>query len=142
MEITLEKIDVLRERTGVSYRRAREVLEATGGDLVQALIQLEEETMGWQERINIRGSELVDKVKDLLHEGNVRRVVIKQDGRTLLEIPVTLGAIGALFLPTVAALGVVAAMVSSCTIVVERRGDRTVRVAKDQDKEENDPVYS
>lgn len=125
MEINLEKIDILRERTGVGYARAREVLEQAGGDVVEALVILEREAgeRSWQERIQVRGSDLVERVKELLREGNVRRIVVKQDGRTLIEIPVTIGAIGALVLPTLAALGVIAALVSRCTIVVERRGE-------------------
>ncbi len=124
--ITLEKIDLVRERTGVSYSRARDVLVATGGDVVEALIALEEDgpiSAQWQERITVTGRDLVDKVKELIHEGNVRRIVIKKDEQVLLEFPVTVGALGAVLLPTLAAIGVIAALVSRCTLVVVRRGD-------------------
>ncbi len=119
----LEKIDLIRERTGVSYRTAREVLERADGNVVDALILLEERNRSWQERITVQGHELVERVKELIHEGNVTRVRVKQGDRVLLEIPVTLGAIGALLMPTVAALGVIAAMVTRTTIEVERRED-------------------
>mgnify|MGYP005840282733 CR=1 FL=1 len=119
----LEKIDLIRERTGVSYRTAREVLERADGNVVDALILLEERNRSWQERITVQGHELVERVKELIHEGNVTRVRVKQGERVLLEIPVTLGAIGALLMPTVAALGVIAAMVTRTTIEVERRED-------------------
>ncbi|HEY8393431.1 MAG TPA: DUF4342 domain-containing protein [Thermaerobacter sp.] len=120
----LEKIDILRERAGVSYRKAREVLEATGGDVVEALIRLEEEAQRgtWQERIQVQGAELVERVKQLIQEGNVRRIVIRnQEGRTLVELPVTVGALGALLAPQLAILGVIAALVTRATVVVERR---------------------
>ncbi len=123
-EITLEKIDLVRERTGISYARARDALVAAGGDVVEALIALEEEsptTAQWQERITVTGRELVDKVKELIHEGNVRRIVIKKDEQVLIEFPVTVGALGAVLLPTLAAIGVIAALVSRCTLVVVRR---------------------
>ncbi|MEX2356018.1 MAG: DUF4342 domain-containing protein [Thermaerobacterales bacterium] len=123
MHDTLEKIDIIRQRTGVSYQRAREVLDACGGDVVEALVRLENEdrTHTWQETIQAQGGELVDKVKRLIQEGNVNRLVVKNNGDTLFEVPVTVGAIGALLLPTAAALGVVAAMVTRCSLIVERR---------------------
>lgn len=122
----LEKIDILRERAGVSYRRAKEILDACGGDVVQALIRLEDEARRntWQERIQVQGAELVDRVRQLINEGNVRRIVIRnQDGQTLVELPVTVGALGALLAPMLAVVGVIAALVTRATIVVERRSD-------------------
>ena len=118
----LKKIDEIRNRTGVTYREAREALEKADGDLVEALITLEENLEGrrWAERIQVSGNELVEKVRELIHEGNVRRVKVRHNDKTLLEFPVTVGALGALFLPTLAALGAIAAMVTECTIVVER----------------------
>ena len=73
------------------------------------------------EEFSVSGKELVDQVKKLVHEGNIRRIVIKDpEGKVLMEIPLTIGVVGALLLPTVAALGVIAALVTRCTIVVER----------------------
>jgi len=76
------------------------------------------------EEITIRGEELVATVKALVHEGNIRRITIKnREGKVLIEVPLTLGVVGALFLPTLAALGALAALVTECTIVVERVDD-------------------
>lgn len=73
------------------------------------------------EEFKVDGKEVIDKVKQLYKEGNVRRIIIKNSaGKTLIEIPVTVGVIGALLLPTVAAIGALAALVTKCTIVVER----------------------
>ncbi len=73
------------------------------------------------EVFSINGEELVSTVKKLVHEGNIRRIAIEnKDGKTLLEIPLTLGVVGALLLPTLAAIGAVAAIVTECRIVVER----------------------
>ncbi len=75
----------------------------------------------WTEEIKVQGDELVAKVKELVHEGNVRRLTIKnEEGRTLVEIPLTVGVIGALLLPVWAALGAIAALVTDCTISVEK----------------------
>ncbi|MDP2873340.1 MAG: DUF4342 domain-containing protein [Bacillota bacterium] len=69
----------------------------------------------------ISGDALVSKVKELLHEGNIRRITIKDEqGRVLIEVPLTLGVIGAVLLPVWAALGAIAALVARLTIVVER----------------------
>ena len=72
------------------------------------------------EELKVSGSELVDKVKELLHEGNIRRIAIRQDGRTVMELPLTIAAVGVVIAPVLAALGAIAALVSKCSIVVER----------------------
>lgn len=73
------------------------------------------------ETFQIRGEDLVNKVKDLVHEGNVRRIIIKnKEGKTLIEFPLTFGVVGALIAPVLAAVGAIAALVSECSIVVER----------------------
>jgi hypothetical protein len=73
------------------------------------------------EEIKVLGYELSDKVKQLVHEGNVNRLIIKDEhGHTFVEIPVTVAAIGAVFAPVLAAVGTIAAMAAKFTIVVER----------------------
>ncbi len=73
------------------------------------------------EEHKVSGDDLVAKVKELVHEGNIRRISIKnEEGKTLIEIPLTLGVIGAVFLPVLAAIGAIAALVTDCTIVVEK----------------------
>lgn len=73
-----------------------------------------------REEFRVSGSELLARFKELVHEGNIRRIVIKQDERVIAEFPLTLGVVGALLLPTLAAVGAIAALVAECTIVVER----------------------
>lgn len=76
------------------------------------------------EEIKVLGSELADKVRALIHEGNVRRIIIKNEqGQTFLEIPVSVAAIGAVFAPILAAVGALAAMAARFTIVVEKAHD-------------------
>ena len=74
------------------------------------------------EEFKLRGEEVIAKVKELVHEGNVRRLIIKnEDGATLIEVPLTVGVLGAVLLPVWAAIGAIAALATDCTIVVERR---------------------
>lgn len=69
----------------------------------------------------VSGDSLVAKVKELVHESNIRRITIKnEEGRTLIEIPLTLGVVGIVLLPVWAAIGAIAALVTDCTIVVEK----------------------
>ncbi len=75
------------------------------------------------QEFKLSGDAMVGKLKDLLHEGNIRRVTIKNDdGHTLIEIPLTVGVVGALLLPVWAAIGAIAALAAHLTIVVERTG--------------------
>ena len=73
------------------------------------------------EEFQVKGDEMVAKVKELVREGNVRRLIIKnEEGKTLVEMPLTVGVLGALLLPVWAALGAIAALVTDCTISVEK----------------------
>lgn len=76
------------------------------------------------EEFKVRGQDLVDKVKTILHEGNVRRIILKDEkGHTFLEIPLTVAAVGVVAAPLLAGLGAIAALVSNFTLVVERSPD-------------------
>ncbi len=77
-----------------------------------------------KERYRVSGDKLVGKVKELVHEGNIRRITIRDDdGKALIEIPLTIGVVGVLLLPVWAALGAIAALVANCSIEVERAGE-------------------
>ncbi len=120
--VTLEKIDIIRARTNASYREAKEALEANDGNIIEALVSLEtKKSAKWTEEFTIRSGEVIDKVKELIYEGNVTKIRVKHEGRILVEIPVTLGAIGAVALPQLAALGVLVAVFKRCSIEVVRK---------------------
>ena len=73
------------------------------------------------EEFKFDGDKLVGRIKELLHEGNIRRIIIKnEEGKTLIDIPLTMGVVGALLAPQLAAIGAIAALVTHGTIVVER----------------------
>ncbi len=73
------------------------------------------------EEFQVKGEEIVSKIKELLHEGNIRRVIIKnEDGRTMIDIPLTIGVVGALLAPQLAAIGAIAALLAHGTVVVEK----------------------
>ena len=73
------------------------------------------------EEFKVNGEELIAKIKQILHEGNIRRIIIKdKEGKTVMEIPLTIGVVGILLAPTLAAIGAVAALVTEATVVVEK----------------------
>ena len=75
-----------------------------------------------KEEFKVSGQEVLKKIKALVKEGNVRRIIIKNEkGNTLIEIPLTIGVVGAALLPVWAAIGTVVALVANCTIIVEKR---------------------
>ena len=77
------------------------------------------------ESIKDEGHGLIEKLKDLIHEGNVRRVVVQHEGRTVAEFPLTAGVVGAVLAPVVAAIGALVALLKDCTIQVEREPGST-----------------
>lgn len=75
-----------------------------------------------REEFTVSSDDLIERVKQLLHEGNITRIIVKDDsGKTLLEIPATVGVIGTVIAPWLAALGVIAAFAANCRIVIERK---------------------
>lgn len=79
------------------------------------------EEKGLFEEFEVAATELGAQIEKLLHEGNVRRIVVKKDGNTIMEVPLTLAAIGVIAAPVLAAIGGLAALVGKYTVVVERR---------------------
>ena len=76
------------------------------------------------EEFRVTGGEILDKIKEILHEGNVRRIILKDEkGKTFMELPLTVGVVGAIVAPVLAAVGAVAALASNLTIVVEKIED-------------------
>ncbi len=75
---------------------------------------------GW-ETVRIKGDQVVGKIKELIHEGNVRRVIVRQGGQTVAEFPLTVGVVGVVAAPMLAAVGALAALLTDCAIDVERR---------------------
>ena len=88
------------------------------------------------ETIEVTGDELLGKVKEIVREGNVRRIIIRnEDGKKLLEVPLTIGVVGAVLLPVWAAVGALAALIADCTIEIEKIEDADIPEPLDDEKE-------
>jgi hypothetical protein len=115
----LEKIDLIRERTGVEYKEAKEVLEEVNGDVIEAVIKIEEEEKCYKKEFHVKGGKLIAKVKELIKRGNVTKIQIKKDGEVLLNIPATVGVVGTIIYPPLAVLGMAATIVGNYKVEVE-----------------------
>ncbi|OOB76372.1 ubiquitin [Clostridium haemolyticum] len=124
-DITLEKIDILRERTGVSYTEAKEALEKCDGNVVDSLIYLEntiqENKSSIREDIYSTKEDFMKWIKDIAKKGNVNRIRVKKDEKVIVDIPVNAGVaagvIAAMY-PLVIILGVVGAFVTKVTVEI------------------------
>lgn len=128
MDITLEKIDKIRERTGVSYKEAKEVLEKHNGDVLEALIALEENKSSWSDNLSSKGDAIIENLKEILRRGNVTKIVVKRDGDTIVNLPVTAGAIGAILALPATAIGLTAAVLAKCSIEITKEDGEVIDI--------------
>lgn len=125
MEITLEKIELVKDRTGVSYKAAKAALENTDGSVIDAIIYLEEnddtcDTNG----VTSEKKALIEKIKDVVKKGNVTKIQFKRDGNVVLNIPITAGAIGSVIFPLPAITAAVVALAAKCSVeIVKDNGE-------------------
>lgn len=133
MEITLEKIELVKDRTGVGYKEAKEALEAADGSVVDAIISIEE-TIDSNKKTTPKeqGSALVDAVKELINKGNVSKIQVKnKDGELLVNVPVNVGIIGAVIAPWGMVASIIAAIGFKCVVEIVKH-DGTVIDVSDQ----------
>jgi NACalpha-BTF3-like transcription factor len=130
-DITLEKIDIVRERTGATYSEAKEALEASDANVVDAIIYIEKNKKTTFDNIYTTKDEFLSWIKELINKGNVTRIKIKKDEKTLVDMPVNAGiAVGivaaAIWAPLIA-IGVIGAVVTNITIEITKK-DGSVEV--------------
>lgn len=120
----LKKIDIIRARTNVGYKEAKEALDEAGGDLVKALIHLEEERESWAGKLQDKGEELLHILKDIYEKGAHTKIRLKKDDKTLFEVPAGVGLLGVAGmllsgeLAVLGAVGTLTAMLSRCTLEI------------------------
>jgi len=119
MEITLEKIELVKDRTGVSYKEAKEALEAADGSVVDAIIDIEEaiDEKG-KNKFTEQSTQLADKLKELIKKGNVSKIIIKKDDEVILNLPVNIGILGTIIAPVPMVIAAITAYGTKCVIEV------------------------
>lgn len=139
MEISLEKIELVKDRTGVSYREAKEALIAENGSVVDAIIRIEDEIdIAPRTAAENAASDIVGKIKDLVRKGNVSKVVVRRDDQVVLSIPVTLGVIGSVLLPEAALFSTIVALGVKCSISIVTTDGEEVDVVQTAKKKISD----
>ncbi|MCY6484243.1 DUF4342 domain-containing protein [Clostridium aestuarii] len=129
-EISLEKIDIIRERTGVTYTEAKEALEKCDGNVVDALIYIEKNQSNIKDDLYTTKDEFMKWMKETVKKGNVNRIRIKKDKKVIVDIPVNMGlAAGAVALlwPPLVAVGVLTAVFTKITVEIVK-SDGSVEV--------------
>ncbi len=119
MEITLEKIEIVKDRTGSTYAEAKAALEAAEGSVVDAIIAIEGKMNEEHDKVDggsLKDSPIFAKMKEIVDKGNVSRILITRNEKTIVNFPVTAGVIGAVLVPWGAILGIVAALGAQCSI--------------------------
>ncbi len=129
----LEKVDIVRERTGTTYEKAKEALENNEWDVVEAIIELEKQKKVESKIFNVKGKDVINKVKELIKQGNVAKIVVKKDGQKVVSIPVNGGIILAVFFPYFIALSAVVVLVAEYELVVEKFKEESL---KEENQEE------
>jgi len=131
MEITLEKIELVKDRTGVSYKEAKEALEANEGSVVDAIIVIEEsigeKTKG---KVSESSHKIVEKIKELVKKGNVSKIVITKDDEVVLNLPVNIGIVGTVVAPWAMILGVLAAFGTKCSIEMVKEDGSIIDISE------------
>ena len=129
MEITLEKIELVKDRTGATYREAKEALEAADGSVVDAIIDIEENINTGKtanENETSKNKTLVNAIKKAVKKGNVSRLVIKRGENVILNVPLSISVLGAVVAPWGAIFGIIAALGYQCQIeFVNDKGEIT-----------------
>ncbi|CCQ97373.1 Ubiquitin-associated-domain-containing protein [[Clostridium] ultunense Esp] len=128
MDISLEKVDMVVDRTGVTFAEAKEALEKTDGDVVDAIVLIEKNRTSWSDDMADRGQQMIDKVKEILRKGNVTKITVKKDGEVLMNIPITAAALGSLISAPLALIGLGSAIISKCTIEVLKEDGEVINI--------------
>ena len=117
MEITLEKIELVKDRTGVSYKEAKEALEAAEGSVVDAIIAIEENLDDCREgKVGSYVSDMMKKIKELVNKGNISKISVVKDDELIINIPVNVGIIGAVIAPWGVVAAAIAALGFKCRV--------------------------
>ena len=130
MEVTLEKIELVKDRTGVTYKEAKEALEAADGNVVDAIVSIEDKIDGEtsSQKISQKGNEIIDKIKEVVNRGNASKIVISKDGESIINLPLNAGVIGAIVAPWGIILGVAASFGFNCKIEVIKEDGSVVDI--------------
>lgn len=130
MEITLEKIELVKDKTGVGYKEAKEALEKTDGNVVDAIIFIEENIdEAGKSKMGAQSVAMMDAIKETIRKGNVSKITLKKDGDVILNLPVSIGVIGTVLFPWAAIGATIAAFGTKCNIELVKDNGEIVNIS-------------
>lgn len=129
MEITLEKIELVKDRTGVSYKEAKEALEKTEGNVVDAIILIEDTIDQGVKASDSKVEAIVDVIKETIKKGNASKLLIKRNGETVINLPINIGVVGTVLFPWATVAGTIAALGTKCSIEIVKDNGEIVDVS-------------
>lgn len=130
MEITLEKIELVKDRTGVSYKEAKEALEAADGSVVDAIISIEESIdIKSKSKLKEQSEVIAEKLKNAIRKGNVSKIIVRKGDDVILNLPVNVGIIGSVLAPWAAVAGVIAIFGTKCTVELVKDNGEVVDIS-------------
>lgn len=130
MMITLEMVDEVIDRTGASYKEAKEALEATEGDVLEAIVRLEtrQKKGAFKAGVEDTSQDLFKKLRELVDKGVVNRIVVKKDDSVVLNVPIVAGAISALVFTPATIFAILTALATGCELFIVRDDGHMVNI--------------
>jgi len=115
----LKKIDEIVNRTYVSYETAKKALDDANGDVLEAVILIENQNKNFSSSdAKVKGEQILEEIKKALKKGNATKITVKKNNETIVNIPITAGLVGAVLAPVLAAAGVTAALLTQCSVEI------------------------
>ncbi len=132
---TLKKIDDILKRTDTDYSTAKKALEAAGGDVLEAIILIENKNKNKSSyQSNNKGEQILNQLKDIIARGNATKITIKKNNEVIINLPVTAGLIGAFIAPFLSAAGITAALLTQCSVEITQADGNVVDLGQKVDE--------
>ncbi|WP_326908975.1 DUF4342 domain-containing protein [Sedimentibacter sp. MB31-C6] len=132
----LQKIDDIIKRTNTDYGTAKQALEDSNDDVLEAIILIE--NMNKKNTKNSysfnKGEQILDQIKDVISKGNATKLTIKKGNETIINLPITAGLVGAIIAPFLSAAGITAALLTQCTVEITQADGKIIDVSQKVDK--------
>ncbi|NLJ57484.1 MAG: DUF4342 domain-containing protein [Tissierellia bacterium] len=132
MNDNLQKIDEILKRTNTDYSTAKQALEAAGGDLLEAIILIENQKKSTTAAG--MGEQMMNQLKDILSKGNATKLTIKKNNEVIVNLPITAGLIGAFVAPFLSAAGITAALLTQCSVEITQEDGKIIDLGKKVDE--------
>lgn len=130
----LQKIDEILKRTNTDYSTAKQALDDAGGDVLEAIILIENMNKSKSSSGQNKGEQLMNQLKDILSKGNATRLTIKKNNDVIINVPITAGLIGAFIAPFLSAAGITAALLTQCSVEITQADGNVIDLGQKVDQ--------